>query len=117
MEKLQLAKNKIVATAALGGMALIGLAACDNDPKVDETKPATVIGHEYHAAYTSLVLIGKVLVPFQYPEEFDLEIEQCPANAQAETPKVLCPEETVSVSKDVYHQFPDGSHIVVNPDH
>lgn len=108
MEKLQ-TKAKFLSLAALGGLSLALVAGCDAAPGVDETKPATVVEHDYHKAYRSLIFVGKVPVFIPHDEKFELKVQQC-TDGQ-EPPK--CPEETVDVSKDVYNQYPDGSQVVV----
>ena len=58
----------------MGSTALVG---CAHYEHVDTTEASTVVRHDHHDAYTSIVIAGKVLIPIYHPEKFGLEVRQC----------------------------------------
>lgn len=101
---------KLPAAILAGGIGLAALAGCGAE--VNDNQPATVEQHIYEPSYTSLIMVGKVLVPMYHPEQFDLKVRQCDRAGDPDADKQGCVTATVDVSKQTWNQYPDGSTIV-----
>ena len=99
----------------MGSTALVG---CAHYEYVDTTEPATVIQHDYHPSYTSIIVIsrgkyGTSIIPVFHPEQFGLEVRQCGKPEGENVDASGCINQEVTVTKDQYEQFKDGDTILL----
>ncbi len=114
--ELQSTLERIVPASllALGlGLSAASLAGCAG-PEITPDRPATVMHHEHHDAYTSFILAGKVLVPIYHPEEFHLDLRQCERQGDPGADAEGCVTVHTDVSQQIYDQYPDGSELTLH---
>ena len=110
MEKFRQFETSLATKFVACGLGIAALAGCSS-PEIEPDKPATVLEHIHHSAYTSFVPAGKgVLVPIYHPERFNLNLWQCNRSQDADSQGCVTLE--IQVSRETYDSYPDGSTIV-----
>lgn len=105
---------KVPAAMLAAALSVSALAGCGNDnPEYEWGKPAIVYQHVYHEQYRTYVLVGKVLVPIQHPERFELGMRQCDRPEEAQADAEGCVNVAVDVDRQTYEQTSDGQEIIL----
>lgn len=95
------------------GIGALTVAACTDAPDVLPGRPATVLEHEYHPPYSTVVLVGKLPVTQYYPAQYHLEVMQCDrlADDTVDGNPDGCIVEHMSVDQETYEAYADGAQI------
>ncbi len=103
---------RVALALGLGGIVLTGCG--EEGPEFVRKQSATVLEHEYHEPYSSLMLVGKVLIPIYHDEEYHFEVRQCAAEAtDLPNSDESCVTAHVEVDKDTYDKYPDGAQVTL----
>ena len=113
MEKFKTLRKGLFKSALfLGGLTLAGCS--DPGQELDADRPVKVLEHEYHRPYMTILPAGKVMVPVHHPEKFHLSVLQCASEQFEPSTENQCVTAHISVSRETYNNFPNGSVVVLN---
>ena len=113
MQLREVLERKVPASLMVLGLGLgaLGLSGCSSAEA--EPGPATVVGHEYTAPYTTVVFVGKTPIIQYHPADYELQLRQCEREGDKFADSQGCVGLEVDVSQETYEQYPDGSQIIL----
>ncbi len=98
---------KVALTLGLGAFAVTACEEVESRQVFDPSKTAIVLSHEHHPA-SSWFLTG-----IFSPEQFHLQLIQCPTEEDYTSNKVNCVTAHVDVGPDAYTRYEDNTRIIL----